>query len=102
MRAFEVDLGNAGIGGMGELTSSLGPTRLDAGWMTGYRNLTMDTSKSPEIFRQDRRDQALSNPALALQQDMKSMFHRFYYRLFLSFESSVPCTDEFTFRVPRQ
>jgi hypothetical protein len=30
----------------------------------------MDRSQSPEIFRQDRGDQALSNPALALQQDV--------------------------------
>src|SRR6266852_6634638 len=34
------------------------------------RNLAMDTSQSPEILRQDRGDQALSNPALALQQDV--------------------------------
>ena len=30
------------------------------------------------------------------------MLHRFRYRLFLSFGSSFPCTDVFTFRVPRQ
>jgi len=31
------------------------------------RTLAMDTSQFPEILRQDHGDQALSNPALALQ-----------------------------------
>src|SRR5712664_2432946 len=32
----------------------------------------------------------------------KMMLHRFRYRLVLSFGSSFPTTDVFTFRVPRQ
>src|SRR5258708_2863692 len=42
----------------------------DSGRITGTRNLAMDRSQSPEIFRLDRGDQALPNPALALQQDV--------------------------------
>src|SRR6266849_4306046 len=41
-------------------------------------------------------------PHLCLAARCELTFHRFHYRLFLSFESSVPCTNVFKLRVPRQ